>query len=139
MTVPNLEREETRGLLALGVIGSLVTLRFSHLSFGPDIDFGIDIILFVWGAYAFLMAIAISGEDWVHKPVADHCYFYAHILFLAGIAAIPAVAWVLFFSFLSSLLSSYISLRLITALEVGSSVTIGFLVGRAIMPRRTND
>jgi hypothetical protein len=82
------EREELRGLFVLGIIATLLTSR-EFLDFPilgvPTRTILLSLIL-SWGAYAFFMVIAISG-DWVKEPIVKVCYFLAYNLFVTGISA----------------------------------------------------
>jgi FtsH-binding integral membrane protein len=118
-----LVRHEVRGLLVLGVIGTLVALwQLPNFVFveSPRITLHITIAIItgVWGLFIFFMAIAVS-EDWVWKRLVDASYQIAKALFLLGIGFLFALL-VMIAVYYSPLGASYaIPVGLATAFVLG--------------------
>jgi hypothetical protein len=96
-----LDREEVRGIFVLGVIGSLIALDsflHNHMIVGDVSWHTVTIALvFYWGAYVFLMAIGVSGEDIVNARFAAHCKVLAAMGFVFGIGTMFAIPLAMLF------------------------------------------
>jgi hypothetical protein len=97
----NLEREEVRGIFALGVLGSLlgVWTALQHFQVSSHISLltlALGLIIY-WGLYVFLMAIGVSN-DFINRSFADFCVRVAQAYFVVGISitvVLPPVAFLI--------------------------------------------
>lgn len=74
------DREQLRGLFTLGLMAILITLRtsqteivFSFLNTRYIITGIIDLTLALWGVYAFMMIVSLSG-DILPTKLCEMCY-----------------------------------------------------------------
>jgi hypothetical protein len=86
----NLQREEARGLFVLGVIAALLAAK-DVLGIDIRLNYGLVIntgalypLIFFWGAYAFLMALAVS-DDMFSSRIRRDLRSLAGVVFLLGI------------------------------------------------------
>lgn len=98
-------REELRGLFIFGVLASLLAGREYYtavkIPFGTleiDAIYFADLILLLWGAYAFFMALSISDDVLPNllRPLSKIFSTVATVLFMMGIVVITYLS---FFSF----------------------------------------
>ena len=84
-------REQIRAVFAIGTIASIIAIRDRidpAMSFlGIKISPLLDVLLFTWISYVFLMALGVS-EDMFGKTISRLCVFLARISFFFGIGLI---------------------------------------------------
>jgi hypothetical protein len=89
------QREELRGILAIGAIASLVAVRGQLQSttlLGFPILPLVDFLLGFWILYVLAMAIGVSG-DIFGPTISDFCRSLGKLFFAAGIALITALVF----------------------------------------------
>jgi hypothetical protein len=117
----DMQREEVRAIFALGVIGTLLTIRdlLSFPIFGVPIQNILAGLIFGWGTYVFLMALAVSS-DWTGEGVAKLCYLLAYCTFVSAVAGIFGTLAIVELDFLLSLLfPTFPNQDLVIAIIVG--------------------
>jgi hypothetical protein len=119
------QTEELRGILVLGIIGTLLSIA----QLAPKVELlGIPFVeltywlIAYWGSYLFFAVIGIS-RDWINESVARVCYEIASMTFVSGIGFIVGLIPVF-------LINSVPALRIIGSaiLLIPVAFGIGFLV-----------
>jgi hypothetical protein len=137
----NFQREEVRGLFVIGIIASLLAVRDVlrlkvALPFGITLDASVlNILLFFWALYAFLMAIAVSDDIFAERIRAE-CFDLSRFSFLMGIFL---VLWLLMLAVLAPLFVTIAGAELGQSLALVCSILFSFYMLNKITPKRRDD
>ncbi len=86
--------EETRGIFALGIIGTIIVVRTDKNVIAMDstgyLLFAMNVMLACWVAYSICMAIALPNE-WISQRVRIWSFLSAQLLFVFGVVITVAV------------------------------------------------
>ena len=116
-------REQIRGVFAIGTIASIIAIRDridpAMIFLGIKISPLLDVLLFTWISYVFLMALGVS-EDMFGKSISRFCVGLARISFFFGIGLILLIV-------VPSLLLEAYNWLLSAPLEVYAIIFLAFL------------
>ena len=100
----DMQREEIRGIFALGLLAVLVSIRLGinletiYIDWRPIILFFMDTTSFTWGVYAFFMVFAFSHDIFPIK-FCKICYNVGRIALFSCISFLFLVAILIMIQF----------------------------------------
>ena len=130
-TKDELQREEVRGILVLGVIASLLGVKdslglavdFSHFTYSSVLV----ILILYWGTYVTMMAVGVSS-DLFDERFAARCATLARFMFVGGV-------WTLVMAVLSVPLAYLFSIISPGDLAVPYAVSVSSIITGAVFQR----
>jgi hypothetical protein len=131
--------EEVRGIFVLGIIATLLAVRYSsginaNDAVGSIFVLAVNFLTVYWGAYIFLVSIAIPNEL-LDTRISYWSYVLAKSLFFVGVMTMPIAVLVVF---LVNIFRSYLSNPLFPYIMVIVLSPVGLFLGWLFAPHQKN-